>query len=539
MEDNNVITENQAGFRKGYSTVDQIFTLYAVVQKCLSKKGKKLYVAFVDFRKAFDSVRHDKLLECIRNQGIKGKFFCSLRAMYNSLLSCVRANSEFSEFFECPVGVRQGCIMSPTLFSLFINQLAEHITVKGKHGIQLLPGIMELFILLFADDVALLSLTPVGLQNQLDCLKLCCDKLKLNVNKEKTKIMVFRKGGFLSKDEKWFFDGEKLEVVNKFCYLGYTFTSKISPKQGIDHLVQKGKRALLLLNKAFQKYKEMTFETYFKIFDAKVQPILLYSSEVWGLRRLENIEKVHLGACKRFLGVPIRTPNKMIYSELCRFPLYVNSYTNCLRYWFKLLEMEINRLPKKAYQMLLNLDRDGKCCWASSVREILCETGFSFVWLQQGVGDVRCFLQLFKERLIDMFIQEWSGSLRDKERYENYRSFKTVFEKEKYIAGINVYCFRVAVSQIRLGVLPLNNNLKRFSDLPTDRNCICCTTKIEDEHHFLFECKLYHDLREKFLKKSVHLPIHRLLAARDETHTYNLSKFVFHAISLRKQFLGL
>ena len=84
--------ECQAGFRKNYSTVDQIFNLYAIVQKCLRKKGQKLYVAFVDFRKAFDSVRHDKLLGCIRNQGIKGNFFGALRAMYNSLLSCFRDN---------------------------------------------------------------------------------------------------------------------------------------------------------------------------------------------------------------------------------------------------------------------------------------------------------------------------------------------------------------------------------------------------------------------------------------------------------------
>ena len=103
-----------------YSTVDQIFNLYAIVQKCLRKKGQKLYVAFVDFRKAFDSVRHDKLLYCSRNQEIKGKCFGALRAMYNSLLSCIRANCKYSEFFECPVGVRQGCVLSPSLFSFLM-----------------------------------------------------------------------------------------------------------------------------------------------------------------------------------------------------------------------------------------------------------------------------------------------------------------------------------------------------------------------------------------------------------------------------------
>jgi hypothetical protein len=181
----------------------------------MSRKGRKLYVAFVDFKKAFDSVRHDRLLECIRNEGVKGKCCASLSAMYESLLSCIRVNGHLSEYFECPVGVRQGCVLSPTLFSLFINQLANDMCERGKHGIQLLPDIMEIFILLFADDVVLLSATPSGLQHQLNILQSCCDKMKLSVNIDKTKVMVFRKGGFLGKHECWFYNGSKLEVVNK------------------------------------------------------------------------------------------------------------------------------------------------------------------------------------------------------------------------------------------------------------------------------------------------------------------------------------
>ena len=155
----------------------------------------------------------------------------------------------------------------------------------------LVPGVMELFILLFADDVALLSTTPTGLQNQLDCLKTCCQEMKMEVNKDKTKIMVFRKGEFLAKHEKWFYNDTRLEVVNNYCYLGFNFTTKLSCKQGTDHLAAKGEKAVICLSKAFQKYKEMTYETFFKIFYSKVQPILLYSSEIWGLQRLENIEK--------------------------------------------------------------------------------------------------------------------------------------------------------------------------------------------------------------------------------------------------------
>ena len=265
----------------------------------------------------------------------------------------------------------------------------------------------------------------------------------------------------------------------------------------------------------------------------------MYAAEVWGLNRLDHIENVHLLACKRFLGVPRRTSNKMVYGELARFPLYVNSFTACIRYWLSLLRMNDERLPHKAYIMLLELDKAGKQCWASKVREILCLTGFSFVWLQQGVGQVKGFLKEFKHRLIDMYIQEWTASVRDSKSYDCYRTFKTVFEKERYILDMDTYCFRVAITQIRLNALPLNNNIYRYDETERKKLCPFCKTHKEDEEHFLFRCPLYRDLRNKFLKQSADLPIHTILEASQANHRFNLSRFVFHAINQPKKALRL
>ena len=77
----------------------------------------------------------------------------------------------------------------------------------------------------------------------------------------------------------------------------------------------------------------MTKETFFRVFDSKIQSVLLYSSEIWGLHRLDSIKRVNLMAWERYLGVPIRTPNKMVYGELGRFPLFVASYVRCVKYW--------------------------------------------------------------------------------------------------------------------------------------------------------------------------------------------------------------
>ena len=125
----------------------------------------------MDFKRAFDSVHHDKLLQAMQKEEVQENMFTSIKSMYDSLLPCVRANHEYSDLFDCPVGVRQGCVLSPSIFSLFINQLANYITEADRHGIQLLSGLVELFTLLFADDVALLATTPYSLQNHLISLK--------------------------------------------------------------------------------------------------------------------------------------------------------------------------------------------------------------------------------------------------------------------------------------------------------------------------------------------------------------------------------
>ena len=102
----------------------------------------------------------------------------------------MRVNGEFTDIFECPQGLRQGCVLSPTLFSVVINEIATSVANEGKHGMQLLPGLIEHFILLFADDLALLSCSPHGLQIQLDCVHRLYRELGLKINTEKSKIMV-------------------------------------------------------------------------------------------------------------------------------------------------------------------------------------------------------------------------------------------------------------------------------------------------------------------------------------------------------------
>ena len=111
----------------------------------------------------------------------------------------------------------------------------------------------EVFLLLFADDVALVSLTPGGLQNQLNNLKAKADRLKLEVNLAKTSIIVFRKGRHLSLHERWTYGDVEVEVVNSYKYLGIALTTKLSTTQAVADFIPKAKRKIITILKALRK----------------------------------------------------------------------------------------------------------------------------------------------------------------------------------------------------------------------------------------------------------------------------------------------
>jgi hypothetical protein len=156
-------------------------------------KGKKVYVAFIDFNKAIDFVNRSKLYYALYQHGFNGKLLFSIQSIYKSVKSRVKSSiNNLTDCFECPLGLRQGCKLSPILFCLFINDLESFLRQNATHGVQLSPGDIEIFLLMFADDVGLISDTIVGLQNQFNGLQKYCLEWKLTGNIEKTKIVVIK-----------------------------------------------------------------------------------------------------------------------------------------------------------------------------------------------------------------------------------------------------------------------------------------------------------------------------------------------------------
>ena len=108
----NKLSESQSGFRENYSTIDNAFILQSLIDRYISRKGRKLYVAFVDFKQAFDRVDRHKLWSVLQKAGIKGKLFRSLNQIYKHVKAQVRSNGGISDSFRCLNSLKQGCMLS-------------------------------------------------------------------------------------------------------------------------------------------------------------------------------------------------------------------------------------------------------------------------------------------------------------------------------------------------------------------------------------------------------------------------------------------
>ena len=133
-----IIGKAQGGFGRNRQTVDHLFVVSGIAQ--LHRiEGKKTWMAFLDLKKAYDSVWREGLRAKLEAYGVKGKFLCTSQELYPGVSARVRIGLLLSEASWMKCGLRQGCTLSPCLFSLFIMDLAcgiesreLRIHVKGQ-----------------------------------------------------------------------------------------------------------------------------------------------------------------------------------------------------------------------------------------------------------------------------------------------------------------------------------------------------------------------------------------------------------------------
>ena len=135
---------------------------------------------------------HDGLYYKLLQYNIGGKFYDLIKNLYSKSKCSIKINDKRTEFFSYQKGVRQGCILSPILFNLYLNDVPFILDRDDTDPI-ILPNGTRLNSLLYADDLVLISKSAHGLQKALSIVAKFCNEWLLSINPKKTKVMIFQK----------------------------------------------------------------------------------------------------------------------------------------------------------------------------------------------------------------------------------------------------------------------------------------------------------------------------------------------------------
>ena len=182
-----ILRNNQAGFRKNRSCTDQVAALRIIIEQSM-ELNSPLYLNFIDYSKAFDSIDRKMLWKIMANYGIPDKLINLIRSMYDNSGGQILFKGKLSTFFEITTGVRQGCLLSPFLFLLCIDWIMKNSTINKRNGIQWTLTEM-LDDLDYADDLALTSHNHKQMQEKTKLICETSDKIGLQINIAMTQVL--------------------------------------------------------------------------------------------------------------------------------------------------------------------------------------------------------------------------------------------------------------------------------------------------------------------------------------------------------------
>lgn len=506
VEDNGILADEQNGFRKKRSTSDQISSLVNLVET--RKKLKQCtYAAFIDFRKAYDFINRSKLWTRLNDIGISGKMVLAIKSLYSSVASCVRINSFKTDWFNVHCGLRQGCVLSPLLFNLYINDLAVYLK-SFDIGINI--DNEKVCILLYADDIVLLAKDEYDLQILLNALNDWCCLKDMSINADKSKIVHFRPDSRARCEHIFKCGNEQLSVVDRYTYLGVVLQEHLDFNVTAKMVAQSASRALGLLIAKCKISGGVPYNVFTKLYDTVVWPVIAYGASIWGYKSFPCINAVQNRAMRFYLGVGKYTPNAAVSGEMGWQPPIVRQWKTVSTFWVRISNTNNSRLNKRI--ALWANEKSASCKnWFYFVKKHFTDIDFAeFCNLYAPISKPHC-VECVGKFGMNKYITDWYASInsihgttgRGRNKLRTYCKFKHVFEPEEYCKMILPTRHRSAFSKFRCGVAPIRIETGRYENLRLDdRKCPFCNV-IEDEHHVLLECAIYNDLRTLLLQKAI------------------------------------
>ena len=295
-----ITAEEQAGFRAGRSTTEQIFNLRILCEKYLQHQ-QILYHVFIDFKKAFDRVWHEALWATVRKYNINASIIRAIENLYDKVQSAVLYNGSTGEWFRTTAGVRQGCLLSPTLFNIFLERIMCEALDDLEGSVSI--GGQPITNFRFTDDIVVNAEEEEEAGVLIDRLHRTTTRYKMEICPDKTKVMTNNSNVFKREIK---IKGQRLEEVENFKYLGTIISNEGSKPEILSRIAQT--TAALSRLKIIWRDKNISLASKVKLMRTLILSTFLYACESWTLREEieRRIQALEMRCYRRLLNISFK-----------------------------------------------------------------------------------------------------------------------------------------------------------------------------------------------------------------------------------------
>jgi len=534
-----VLVPEQGGFRPGRGCPEQVFALTELI-KMRARAKLDTYACFIDIKKAYDTVWHAGLKAKLKQYGIHGRMLSALCSLYDGCESTIRLGGAlgYTEFFPIETGVRQGCILSPLLYSLFINGVAAELKQKhSEHGVPLGPG-QRLVLLLYADDIVLLSEDEAGVARLMAAVHAYSVRWRFEINHSKCGLMCFRWQGCRLPTSEVRLGDRIVAWVTSYKYLGIELHCGVAFKQYRKRAMLSAHRAANAVSAMGLYSGKLGVPLGVQVYKAMVRPLLEYCAEVWSVTPWKSAEQLQALMAKRILGVSSHCSNTAVRGELGWMRMDGRWQKARVIFWGKLQCMPNDSPARRVFEVSaaefalsdaadrLNVSTplvqpddgwnvvyaskqqtDSLLPWCAQVQCDVAQLGAALqeVWRNPALLKGKDGWTLAKWRL------EVTKAVRLREKHHWWRcvqerpSLRTYAQLKGSAAGLSAEAYlsaphggwndlgrvgRRALTRIRCGHHELRcctGAWLRFDE--EDRWCLFCGKAVETERHFLLDCE--------------------------------------------------
>ena len=403
-----LIPESQCGFVQGKSTADSSFALQQLQEKC-RLLNQDLYLLFIDLTKAFDTVCRRGLWCILEKAGCLKHFVGIIRSFHDNMKATVREGSDKSATFDVTNGTKQGCIMAPTLFSIFFSMMLhvafkdteDGVSIQSRLDIRLANIVTKHFDaktkvtvstireLLFADDCALAADSVEGLQRLCDCFATASRRFGLTISIKKTEVLYQPARGNVYTPPAIFIEGKQLKAVELFKYLGSIVTSDNSADAEITARIAKATAAFGRLTKRLWNNRNIRVDTKVAVYKAAVVTSLLFGCETWTLKKahIARLEWFHQSCLRKIARIRWfhKVTNYEVLQKCKAKSIEYMVQSAVLRWTGHVTRMSNDRIPKRLLYGRLATGRGTKgnhATYANQVKRTLHACGIRPVDLE-------------------------------------------------------------------------------------------------------------------------------------------------------------